>query len=125
MNNYGGESRHMDELEIASRACNDILKTHFSYIHGLGNGHKPSKSSTSYASSRRATNVELKNELASAKDELETTRASLHIVEGKIIKLEETVEANRRMMVQVFERIAPDILQSFIGKFSCSAPPPS
>lgn len=100
------------------------MKTRSGYIRGLGNGPKPSKSLTSDGSSRRATNAELKNELASTKDELETTRASLHVAEGKIIKLEETVEANQRMIMQVFERIAPDILQSFIRKSSRTAPPP-
>lgn len=120
----------IDELEIADRVCDEVLGRRSGYIRGLGNGPKPSKLISSDANSRRATNAELRQELASTQGELESTRASLQSAEEKIHHLQETVqtnqrimEANQRMMMQVFEKIAPDVLQSLTQHSPFSAPP--
>lgn len=109
-------------MDVAKRARDQVQENRAGYAAGLGNGLEP-ESTTSDAASLVA---ELRKELVSTQNELHSTRAALQLTEDRIVtleanqkRLEETVqattqvvEANQRMMKQVFERIASDITQS-------------
>lgn len=131
-------SQSMEEVNIADRVCDQVLGKGLGYIRELGNGPRPAKSTSSDATSRRATNARLRDELASTQSELHSTRIALESTENKIRmleanqkRLEETihankqiVEANQWMTMQIFERIAPHIVQSLTQQPSSSASPP-
>lgn len=111
-------------MDVAKRAHDQVQESRAGYAAGFGNGLEVESEST--ASDAASLVAELRKELVSTQNELHSTRAALQLTEDRIVtleanqkRLEETVqattqvvEANQRMMKQVFERIASDITQS-------------
>lgn len=88
-------------------------------------------STSSDATPLIATNAELRNELHCMWIALQLTGDKVRMLEANQKRLDETIEtntqimeANQRMMKQVFEKISSDIVQSLAQLPSSALPPP-
>lgn len=117
-------------MEAANRACDQVQENCAGYTSGLSNGieSENSRSTLTDDTLGTVTKAELRNALASAQNELHSTKMSLQLTQDKVRsleakqkRLEDRMEANERVMKQVFERIASDITQS-LTQLPSSAP---
>lgn len=117
-------------MDAANRAGDQVRENRAGCTFGLNNGTESenAKSTSTDDALGTVTKAELRDELASTQMELHSTKMSLQTTQEKVQilevnqkRLEERMEANERVMKQVFERIASDITQS-LTQLPSSAP---